>query len=88
MQANLETLSGLERRLSVAVPLAEIETEVQSRLKHIGRTAKMPGFRPGKVPFKVVQQQYGAQVRQEVLGATIEKSFGDAVRQQNMKVAG
>ncbi len=88
MQANLETLSGLERRLSVAVPLADIETEVQSRLKHIGRTAKMPGFRPGKVPLKVVQQQYGAQVRQEVLGATLEKSFGDAVRQQNLKVAG
>ncbi|HTD91673.1 MAG TPA: trigger factor [Burkholderiales bacterium] len=88
MQANLETLSGLERRLNVAVPLTEIETEVQSRLKHIGRTAKMPGFRPGKVPFKVVQQQYGAQVRQEVLGATLEKSFGDAVRQQNLKVAG
>ncbi len=88
MQANLETLSGLERKLSVAVPLAEIETEVQSRLKHIGRTAKMPGFRPGKVPPKVVQQQYGAQVRQEVLGATIEKSFGDAVRQQNLRVAG
>ena len=88
MQANLETLSGLERRLKVAVPLAEIETEVQSRLKHIGRTAKMPGFRPGKVPFKVVQQQYGAQVRQEVMGATLEKSFGDAVREQKLKVAG
>ncbi len=88
MQANLETLSGLERRLKVAVPLVEIETEVQSRLKHIGRTAKMPGFRPGKVPFKVVQQQYGAQVRQEVFGATLEKSFGDAVREQNLKVAG
>ena len=88
MQANLETLSGLERRLSVAVPLADIEIEVQSRLKHIGRTAKMPGFRPGKVPFKVVQQQYGAQVRQEVLGATLEKTFGDAVREQNLKVAG
>lgn len=88
MQANLETLDGLQRRLNVAVPLAEIENEVQSRLKHIGRTAKMPGFRPGKVPFKVVQQQYGAQVRQEVLGATLEKSFGDAVRQQNIKVAG
>ncbi|MBM3341327.1 MAG: trigger factor [Betaproteobacteria bacterium] len=88
MQANLETLGGLERRLSVAVPLAEIETEVQSRLKHIGRTAKMPGFRPGKVPFKVVQQQYGTQVRQEVIGATVEKSFGDAVREQNLRVAG
>lgn len=88
MQANLETLGGLERRLSVAVPLAEIDSEVQTRLKHIGRTAKMPGFRPGKVPFKVVQQQYGAQVRQEVLGAAIERSFGDAVRQQNLRVAG
>ena len=88
MQANLETLSGLERRLSVAVPLTEIEVEVQSRLKNISRTAKMPGFRPGKVPFKVVQQQYGASVRQEVLGATLEKSFGDAVRDKNLKVAG
>lgn len=88
MQANLETLSGLERRLSVAVPLTEIDVEVQSRLKNIGRTAKMPGFRPGKVPFKVVQQQYGASVRQEVLGATLEKSFGDAVRDKNLRVAG
>lgn len=88
MQANLETLSGLERKLSVAVPLTEIEVEVQSRLKNISRTAKMPGFRPGKVPFKVVQQQYGASVRQEVLGATLEKSFGDAVRDKNLRVAG
>ncbi len=88
MQANLETLSGLERRLSVAVPLTEIEVEVQSRLKNISRTAKMPGFRPGKVPFKVVLQQYGASVRQEVLGATLEKSFGAAVRDKNLKVAG
>ena len=88
MQANLETLSGLERRLSVAVPLTEIDVEVQSRLKNIGRKAKMPGFRPGKVPFKVVQQQYGASVRQEVLGTTLEKSFGDAVRDKNLRVAG
>lgn len=88
MQANLETLSGLERRLNVAVPLAEIEVEVETRLKSISRTAKMPGFRPGKVPFKVVAQQYGPQVRQEVLGATLEKSFGEAVKQQNLKVAG
>ena len=88
MQANLETLSGLERRLNVAVPLSEIETQVESRLKQISRTAKMPGFRPGKVPFKTVQQHYGASVREEVMGATIEKSFGDAVRQQNIKVAG
>ena len=88
MQVNLETLAGLERRLNIAVPLADIETEVANRLKQISRTAKMPGFRPGKVPYKTVQAQYGASVRQEVMGATIEKSFGDAVRQQNLKVAG
>jgi trigger factor len=88
MQVNLETLGGLERRLNIAVPLAEIESQVETRLKQITRTAKMPGFRPGKVPYKTVQLQYGASVRQEVMGATIEKSFGDAVRQQNLKVAG
>lgn len=88
MQANLETLGQLERRLSVAVPLAEIDSEVASRLKRLMRTVKMHGFRPGKVPYKVVEQQYGGQVRQEVLGDVLEKSFGDAVRQQNLRVAG
>ena len=88
MQANLETLSALERRLSIAVPMAEIEGEVETRLKKLSRTVKMHGFRPGKVPMKVVAQQYGPQVRQEVLGDTLQKSFGEAVREQNLKVAG
>ena len=81
-------MGQLERRLSVAVPLAEIDSEVASRLKHLTRTVKMHGFRPGKVPYKVVEQQYGGQVRQEVLGDALQKSFGDAVRQQNLRVAG
>ena len=88
MQANLETLGQLERRLSVAVPIAEIDSEIESRLKKLTRSVKMHGFRPGKVPLKVVAQQYGPQVRQEVLGDTVEKSFGEAVRQQKLKVAG
>lgn len=88
MQANLETLGQLERRLSIAVPMAEIDSEVENRLKHLSRTVKMHGFRPGKVPFKVVVQQYGGQVRQEVLGDTLQKTFGEAVTQQNLKVAG
>jgi len=88
MQANLENLGTLERRLSVAVPMAEIEHEVDTRLKKLTRTVKMHGFRPGKVPLKVVAQQYGPQVRQEVLGDALQKSFGEAVRQQNLKVAG
>lgn len=88
MQANLETLGSLERKLSVAVPMIEIDNEVENRLKKLSRTVKMSGFRPGKVPFKVVVQQYGPQVRQEVLGDTLQKSFGDAVREQNLRVAG
>lgn len=88
MQANLETLSVLERKLSVALPAAEIDSEVENRLKRLSRTVKMHGFRPGKVPFKVVAQQYGPQVRQEVLGDVMQKSFGEAVRQQNLRVVG
>lgn len=88
MQASLETLGTLERRLKVAVPMDQINTEIENRLKRIQRTAKLSGFRPGKVPMKVVAQQYGLQVRQEVLGDTVERSFGQAVRENNLRVAG
>jgi trigger factor len=88
MQATLESLDGLERRLNVSLPLSEIDTEVAARLKKIARTAKLSGFRPGKVPLKIVEQQFGPQVRQEVLGDAVKKSFGDAVREQNLRVAG
>jgi trigger factor len=88
MQANLEALNQLERRLSVAVPMVEIDSEIEMRLKRLSRTVKLRGFRPGKVPLKVVAQQFGPQVRQEVIGDTLEKSFGEAIRQQNLRVAG
>jgi trigger factor len=88
MQATLESLNGLERRLNVSLPLAEIDNEVAVRLKKIARTAKLSGFRPGKVPLKIVEQQFGPQVRREVLGDIVKKSFGDAVREQNLRVAG
>jgi trigger factor len=68
--------------------MADIDQEIDDRLKRLTRTVKMHGFRPGKVPLKVVAQQYGPQVRQEVLGDVLQKSFGEAVRQQNLKVAG
>ncbi len=88
MQTNLETLSSLERRLSIAVSMQEVNTEVANRLKRLSKTVKIHGFRPGKVPVKIVEQQYGGQVRQEVLGDTIQKSFGEAVQEQNLRVAG
>ena len=88
MEATVEKVSNLERRLNVALPVQEIETEVESRLKRLARTVKMHGFRPGKVPYRLVQAQFAGQVRQEVLGDALQKSFGEAVRQQNLRVAG
>jgi trigger factor len=88
MAVNVETLGTLERRLQMSVPVASIEREVDERLKKLARNAKLPGFRPGKVPMKLVAQTYGSQVRNEVLGDAVQKSFTDAVRQANLKVAG
>jgi trigger factor len=88
MQANLENLSSLERRLSVTLPLDTVNTEIESRLKRLARTVKLHGFRPGKVPMKIVEQQFGGQVRQEVLGDAVQKSFGEAVKARNLRVAG
>ena len=88
MAATLENVSQLERRLNITLPAAEIDQEVQSRLKNLARTSKMAGFRPGKVPFKIVARQYESQVRREVLGDALQKSFGDAVREQNLRIAG
>ena len=88
MQATIEKVSTLERRLNVSLPAQEIDSEIENRLKRIARNARMHGFRPGKVPYRLVQQQYGGQVRQEVLGDALQKTFGEAVRQQNLRVAG
>jgi len=88
MQSNLEALGQLERRLTMAVPVADIDKQVDERLKQLARTVRMAGFRPGKVPLKLVAQQYGPQVRSEVIGNAVEKSFSAAVRDQNLRVAG
>jgi trigger factor len=88
MQTNQETTSALERHIDMSVTLADIDKDVDARLKKLSRTVKMPGFRPGKVPLKVVAQTYEPQARSEAIGAAVEKAFGDAVRSQNLRVAG
>src|SRR3982751_2178925 len=80
--------SPLQRHLTVSVPIAQIEAEIATRLKKLARTVKMQGFRPGKVPLKMVERQYGFQVRQEVLSDSVQQSFADAVKGQNYRVAG
>ena len=86
--ANVETLGTLERRVSMSVPADEIERQVDERLKKLARNVKMAGFRPGKVPLKLVAQTYGPQVRSEVLSDTVQKAFTDVVREAKLRVAG
>ncbi len=87
-QAVQNTPSPLERHLTVSVPVAEIEAEIATRLKKLARTVKMQGFRPGHVPLKMVERQYGPQVRYEVLNDSVLQQFDAAVKGQNFRVAG
>ena len=86
--SNIETLAGLQRRLNITVTQQKIRGEVENRLKRIGRTAKVHGFRQGKAPLKVLEQQYGDSVQQEVLGESLQRSFAEAAITHNLQVAG
>jgi trigger factor len=88
MLVTVESTGTLERRMRVELPAERIEKEIESRLKSVGRTAKIKGFRPGKIPAKVVRQRYGGQIRQEVLSELMQKSYSDAVIQENLNPAG
>jgi trigger factor len=88
MQQAVQNTSTLERHLTVSVPVAQIEAEINTRLKKLARTVRMQGFRPGHVPLKIVERQYGFQVRQEVLSDSVQKAFTDAVTSQSYRVAG
>jgi trigger factor len=86
--ASVETLGALERRLNAVIPQQQIRGEIEARLKHLGRTAKIHGFRPGKVPLKILQQQYGARVQEEVLGDALQRSFAESAHANSLQVAG
>lgn len=88
MQVSVETTSGLERRLTIAIPADQIQSEVDKRIQDVAPKVQLNGFRQGKVPFKVVRQRYGAGIRQEVLGEMMSSSFQEAVIQENLKPAG
>ncbi|NND92564.1 MAG: trigger factor [Granulosicoccus sp.] len=88
MQVSVETTQGLERRMTVALPSEDIDSAVLERLQSLSKTTRMNGFRPGKVPFKVVKKRYEPQVRSEVLGSMINRSYFDAVQQEKLRPAG
>ncbi len=88
MQVSVEAGEGLERKLKIQIPTETVDMQVESRLKSMLPRVKIDGFRPGKVPFKVVKQHYGDQVFQEVAGELIQNSFRDALTQENLNPAG
>jgi trigger factor len=88
MQVSLTATGGLERRLEVAIPAAQIDGEVAQRLNKISRTARLKGFRPGKAPLAVIRQQYGEQVHGEVINDLMRASFSEAVAREKLNPAG
>jgi trigger factor len=85
---SVESTEGLERRIKVEVPAERIESEIDKRLKEVGRRAKIKGFRPGKVPLKVIRQQYGAQVREDVVSEMVRSSWVEAVTEHKLRPVG
>ena len=88
MAVTVETLEKLERKITLSLPLAAVQSEVESRLKRLARTVKMDGFRPGKVPMNVVAQRYGYSVQYEVLNDKVGEAFSLAANEAKLRVAG
>lgn len=88
MQVSVEATSALERRLTVGVPSEDIDKEINKRLQQAAKTVQIKGFRKGKVPFKLVRQRFGAGVQREVLGDAINRTFQEALREKELRLAG
>lgn len=88
MRVSVETTSGLERKLTVGVPADDVDSAVERKLADAAKNVRLPGFRPGKVPMRVMKQRFGVSVRQEVLGDVVNRSFQEAVMGENLRPAG
>lgn len=88
MQVSVEAGEGLERRMKIDLPFEQVEVEVDKRLQKLARTVRLPGFRPGKVPMKVLRQRFAGQVHQEVFGEMVQSSYEDALTQESLRPAG
>ncbi len=88
MQVSVEATGAIGRRMTVALPADRFSSEYAARIQRLGRSARMPGFRPGKAPLKLVEAQYGGRVTEEVLGELVRASFQEAVSQQGLRIAG
>jgi len=87
MQVSVESISRIEKRLNIQVPAEEVNKQIDARLREIGKQVKLPGFRPGRIPFKVLKQRYGPQATQEVIQQTAQTSLQQAVEQESLRIA-
>jgi len=83
MQVSIENVGKLERKLTVRIPAGDYESQVKARLAEVARSVRLKGFRPGKIPAKVIEQRFGSQVRGEAISELIRTTFQEAVGQQN-----
>jgi trigger factor len=88
MQVSVQSGEGLERRMTVGLEAEDVDAEVEKRLREFARSARMPGFRPGKVPIRILRQRYGVRVLQEVVGDLMKKSFPEALAQEELAPVG
>ncbi len=88
MQPVVETLSGLERRIEISVLLADVEKAVQAELKRVSRTAKAPGFRPGKVPMAMLERTHSAGIRYDMINNKVGQAFEQAIEASGLRIAG
>ena len=88
MQVSIETVSGLERRMTVGIPAEQVDSQVTERLQEAAGNVRLDGFRKGKVPMKVLRQRFGKGVRQEVVGEVVSRTFQDAVTKEKVRPAG
>ncbi len=88
MQVSVESVGNLERRVILSLPAGDVDSQVGGRLREMARTARLKGFRPGKVPTKVMEQRYGSQVRAEILDGLLREGMDKAVRENALRIAG
>lgn len=88
MKVTVENVSSLERRITVSIPAKDIDAKTEKKLKELGKTAKLAGFRPGKVPFDVIKQRYGDSARADVIGDEIQASYIETLTKEKLQPAG
>ena len=87
MQVSVENTSAIEKRLTIQIPAEEVKSQIDARLREIGKQVKLKGFRPGRIPFSVLRQRYGPQATQEVIQQTAQASLQQAIEQESLRVA-